>query len=265
MIEGLLIGITFHFAVDRLKYLEKISKNFPKLSKSTRVLVVTNSESDDEHRLIKKSIEIDSEVIVPKFIGHPYLLTWGHFDLFRRYFRSDPEISHFMYLEDDIEVRPENLGYWIRAREDLRQTGVFPSFLRYEIKDGESVKRSTDVTSVLKFAEIPSIPTKNLNYCYINLPQPYQGMYFLDRSLAEEHFFGPSSSPDFGRWNIREKAAQGLTFCNVPKGCFSRNFLGFHRDEGVIDPDALIHHTPNNYANNPNTKFGKIPVNDLIF
>jgi hypothetical protein len=52
-------------------------------------------------------------------------------------------------------------------------------------------------------------------------------MYLLDRELAKEHFYGASSNPDSGVWGIREKAAQGLTFTKVPKGFYSRNFLGF--------------------------------------
>jgi hypothetical protein len=31
-----------------------------------------------------------------------------------------------------------------------------------------------------------------------------------------------------------------------------------------IDPGALIHHLPNNYADAPETKFGKIPVEKIF-
>lgn len=262
--DKLLIAITFFFKPDRLKYLRLIARHFPHLSLETKVIVVTNSHSTEHHLLIKQAIEIDTEIIVPSYLGHPYLLTWVHFDLFRSYFVYDSSISHFCYLEDDIELKIENIKYWLSSREELRQLQLVPSFLRYEIANGETIKRSTDLISIVEFKKLPRFQSKDNGYFFVNLPNPYQGMYLLDRELAEEHFFGPSSTPDFGPWNIREKATQGLTFSRVPDGCFSRNFLRFNKTLNLIDPASLIHHTPNNYANDPDSNQGKIPVQSLI-
>jgi hypothetical protein len=113
------------------------------------------------------------------------------------------------------------------------------------------------------FNQLPKVKISD-NYYYINLPKPYQGMYLMDRELLKEHLFGPSSNPDFGIWNIREKAAQGLTFSKVPKGYFSRNLIGYDNNKRQIDTNALIHHTPNNYADNPDTEFGNMPVNSVV-
>jgi hypothetical protein len=263
-VQKLVIGVTFHFDGKRLGFLQRTAKNFAQLSQSTKVFVVTNTESPEEQKLIKEAVGTDTELVVPTHLGHPYLLTWGHFDRFRELFQADTSLSHFLYLEDDIEIKLDNLNYWLRAREELRSTGLIPSFLRYEVKEGEAEMRSTDVTSQFELKKLPKVQLKGREYCYINFPEPYQGMYFLDRELAQEHLFGESSSPDFGRWGIREKAAQGLTFAQVPKNCFSRNFVGFHRGTNSIDPRALIHHLPNNYANNPESKHGKIPIRELV-
>lgn len=168
-----------------------------------------------------------------------------------------------MYLEDDILVKPENLDYWVRGREILRPLGLIPSFLRYEFKQNDDNPYSTDVTKKAKFWKLPRVRVTD-TYFYVNLRQPYQGMYLLDRELMNEHLFGPSSSPDFGPWGIREKAAQGLTYANVPKGCRSRNFVGFDTAQGTVDSKSLIHHTPNNYAENPDTEFGKIRISEII-
>jgi hypothetical protein len=260
----LLIAVTFFYNPDRLNYLQRILFYFPYLCRDTKVIIVTNTDDSAHHRLIKKAAAIDIEIVVPTYLGHPYLLTWSHLDCFKKSFQDDPLISHFCYLEDDLELKPENIEYWLKSRKELQKIGLIPSFLRYEVADGESIKRSTDVTSIVEFEKTPRFETKDNKYCFLNLAQPYQGMYLFDRELAQEHFFGPSSSPDFGTWGIREKAAQGLTFANVPSGCFSRNFLGFNMILNQIDPAALIHHTPNNYANNPNSKFGKIPIESLI-
>ena len=264
LISNLLIGITFHFVEERLEFLKKISAYFSQLSRNTRVLIFTNTASLDNHKKIVSAVQADIEIFVPKLIGHPYLLTWAHFDMFRKLFQTQQDLTHFMYLEDDILIKPENIEYWLEGRANLKQIGLIPSFLRCELAAQEILMRSTDVTSRVKLSELTKVNIKNESYCYINLPQPYQGMYILDRELAEEHLFGPSSSPEFGPWGIREKAAQGLTFANVPSGCTSRNFVGFNLDVNHIDSRSLIHHTPNNYANDPQTKFGKIPIKELI-
>jgi hypothetical protein len=266
MIQKLLIGITVHFVKERIEFLRRIAINFNRLSLNTQVFIVTNTNSADEQKLIKAAIKSHVEIYVPKYLGHPFLLTWGHLDIFREYFQADPDISHFMYLEDDIEIKPNNIEYWLRGRDDLREAGLIPSFLRYEFASQETEMRCTDMTSSYELKKLPVLQKIDNNYCYINLPRLYQGMYLLDRELAKRHLFGQSSHPDFGSssWNIREKAAQGIIFKNVPSGCFSKNFLGFKKDKNSIDPDALIHHVPNTYANNPKSKFGKIKIKDLI-
>ena len=90
----------------------------------------------------------------------------------------------------------------------------------------------------------------------------------LDRELAKEHLFGVTSHPEFKiPWGIREKAAQGLTFSDFPQKTSnfkSRNLVKFYLDEAKIDTDSLIHHLPNNHANNPESLGGKIPVDNLI-
>jgi hypothetical protein len=262
--EKILLGVSFHYSAERLEFLRKSLSHVPNFDCDTEVFVVTNAEGDEEHASIRSAARSDVEIVVPRHLGHPYLLTWVHMGIFRSRFTSDQSISHFMYLEDDLEVKPSNLHYWAKARDDLRPFGLIPSFIRYEIAEGGSDKVSTDITSPVDFAKTPKAGMSGANYCYINFPEPYQGMYLLDRELAQEHLFGASSSPDFGRWGIREKAAQGLTFANVPQGCFSRNFVRFNLDEGNVDSDCLLHHLPNNYANNAQSKFGKVHVKNLV-
>jgi hypothetical protein len=264
MIDKLLIAVTFHYNPSRLIYLERIAKWFSSLAKEVQVVVVTNAESMPLYESIQNIFKVNIKIVTPKYLGHPYLLTWSHLDVFREMYKIDDNISHFMYLEDDIEIKLNNIEYWLRVREDLRYSGFIPSFMRYEIPDFQSIKKSTDVTKQVNFADIPKLIKNEGKYCYVNIPQCYQGMYLLDRELAHEHFFGESSSPDFGVWGIREKAAQGLTFAKVKPGFFSRNLLGFNTFEKVVDEDALIHHTPNNYANDPGSIFGKLSVDQLI-
>jgi len=264
-IEKLIIAVTFYYVEERLKYLSAISHLFSSLANDVQVFITTNTKDESHHDRIMASLDrqLRAEILVPELLGHPYLLTWCHLDIFRKKFDQDQDITHFMYLEDDLCVRPGNIAYWMKAREALRPHGLIPSFLRFELKSGINTPYSSDVVKQVPFSQLPKVRISD-NYYYLNLRKPYQGMYLMDRELMHEHLSGPSCSPDFGIWYIREKAAQGLTFAKVPPGYSSRNLVGYDNSTKQIDPDALIHHTPNNYANNPDTGFGKLPVSELI-
>jgi hypothetical protein len=263
-IQKLLVGVSFHFIKERLKYLKDISLHFKLLSDNLELCVFTNTKNEDDHVIIRELLDdLKPQIFVPSLLGHPFLLVWAHLDIFRSCFLKDSTISHYLYLEDDIEISKENIVYWLNAREHLRAYNLIPSFVRYELLEGDPNPFSVDITKQFSLEQMPTVKhTKN--YHYINLPNPFQEMYFLDRELAKEHFFGKSSSPDFGIWNIREKAAQGLTYLNVPKNFFSRNLVGYDLSKKCIDSRALIHHLSNNYVNNPNTKSGKIYIKDMV-
>lgn len=265
-IEKLVIAVPVYFVENRLCYLSRISSYFDSLADSVEVFIFTNTDDALCQKKIRDAIGLCNfkySLHVPKLLGHPYFLTWAHLELFRQCFSEDKTITHFMYLEDDILVKKENVEYWLKGREELRHYGLIPSFLRYELKANRGEPYCSDLLRhvnpyVLARAEVSN------NYVYFNLPKPYQGMYLLDRELMQEHLTGRSSNPDFGVWNIREKAAQGITFLNVPEGCLSRNFVGFDTKNRQIDSGSLIHHTPNNYADDSTRKYGKILVRDLF-
>lgn len=265
-IDTLAIAVTFHFAEHRLQYLGQIASHFGQLAQHVDVTVVTNVRDTPRQARIRELFTASAvrlEIVVPQLLGHPKLLTWCHRAALKDRFEQDASVTHFMYLEDDICVRPRNIAYWLQAREDLRPYGLIPSFLRYEELAIGAGRCSTDVTRRLALRDLPQVRIAP-DYAYLNLPQPYQGMYLLDRELMQEHIEGPSWDPNFGPWGIMEKAAQGLTFAAVPAGFTSRNLLGFDLDSRQIDEDCLIHHTPNNYVSNPRSKFGKILVQDLV-
>lgn len=264
-IRKLLVAISFHFVAERLKYLRETTRDLSSFADEVHLVVVTNASDGESHRQISEHVpQLDRfDIAVPALLGHPFLLTWVHRNIFKTRYEEQEDISHFLYIEDDIKLTSENIAYWLEGREKLLPFGLIPSFLRYELKDGSTQKLATDITGRVFLPWLPRVRISS-DYHYINLPEPYQGCYLLDRELAGEHLFGPSSSPDFGPWNIREKAAQGVTFLDVPKGSFSRNFLGVKVADGTVDSRATIHHIANNYANDPMTKFGKVPI-DRIF
>jgi len=261
------ICVTFYFDCSRLMYLDKISNSFNELAEKVCLTVITNTLLKEDLDQIKSTLTgkgFEFSIFTPIGLGHPYLLTWSHFFIFRQLF-EDISFSHFLYLEDDILITRENIIYWLEGREQLRGLNFIPSFLRVETKVGNEQWYSTDCTQQFEINQLPSVCI-NEDLLFVNLPTPYQGMYLLDRELMSEHLLGISSNPDFGTWGIREKAAQGLTFLSVSKGFISRNLIPYKTKEHQIDNNCLIHHTPNNYANqDPRiNNYGTIPVNRLL-
>ena len=266
----LLICVTFHYVAARLIYLEQISKHFSSLGEQVTVFIITNTSNSTElneiNHVMKRALLDDYSIIVPEYLGHPYLLTWAHLSVFRKFYPQDI-YSHFLYTEDDICITKENLIYWIREREILKPYGLIPSFIRYEFKNKEAEKFATDFSCHVNFHAMPNL--KHKNYIYLNMSNPYQAVYLMDKELMGEHLHGESSDPDFGKWDfgqwdIRARAASGATFLNVPNKFLSRNVVRITFPDMQIDKNALIHHTPNNYTNNPNTRDGKILISQLI-
>jgi hypothetical protein len=277
--EKIAICVTFHFNRGRLQYLGNISSHFNQLAKEVYLTVVTNTSSDEDFDQIRSVVDGKGwkySIFTPTGLGHPFMLPWSHFPVFRRLF-EDSSFSHFLYLEDDILVTGENIAYWIEGRELLRNFEFIPSFLRVEKKIGADGWYSTDCIQRTPIESLPRIRISE-EFLFVNLTNPYQGMYLLDRELMSEHLSGKSSNPDFGLteeavqpqtlrfWGIREKAAQGLTFHNVREGFISRNLVPYKVKQHEIDRRCLIHHTPNNYANQAlrTSPFGTVSVKELL-
>jgi hypothetical protein len=265
LIESLLTAVTFHYDDTRLNFLQKTCLQIPSLAFKYKLLIITNTQNEHSHEKIKEQLKFlkNFEIISYPVMGHPFFLTWGHQSIFKQYLTLDYSYSHFMYLEDDIQITPDNVTYWLRGRHELKGFGLYPSFVRYELGNKDETRYATDITKELRLKKLPHIFITS-DYAYLNSPQPYQGMYLMDHEMIVNFYNSPACSPDFGNWNIREKATQGLTFLNVPKNFFSTNLIGYNVSKKYIDPGALIQHLPGNYANDPNSPFGKVPISMLI-
>jgi hypothetical protein len=265
LIDNLLIAISFHYDEFRLKYLRKICVQIPFLAFNYKLLLFTNASDQISYDKICDHLKdlCKFEIITFNDLAHPFFLTWSHKPIFKNYLLADNSYTHFMYLEDDIQITPDNINYWLRGRCELLEFGLYPSFVRYELNNKDNSRYATDITKKLKLKKYPHKFISS-HYAYLNSPQPYQGMYLMDRKMMLEYIDSPAYSPDFGSWNIREKATQGLTFVNVPRPFLSRNLIGINVSKKLIDPGAIIHHLPGNYANNPMSLFGKISIDELI-
>jgi hypothetical protein len=264
----LAICITAFYDERRLGFLERASVQFRELADEVVIFLITNTVDTEERARLGACIEAagnSASFFTPSGLGHPYLLPWAHFTVFRRLFAEDASISHFMYVEDDTLVTRDAIEYWVEWNSVLSPVRLIPSFLRVEMKHDDDRWYSTDCMQPVRICQAPRASLDH-RMIFVNLPHPYQGMYLLDRALMTEHLNGPSSGPDFGPWPIREKAAQGLTFANPPQGFSSRNVVPYLPGAQRIDERCFVHHLPNNYANNdsPTNPFGRVLVSDML-
>lgn len=261
LVDYLVIAVTCFDSGGESIPLAEISLGWASLANHVRVYVVTNNpKNSDIREFVKKNPNLDIELVTPNIIGHPFLYTWIHRELFQRDF-EDGSVSHFLYIEDDISFTRENLEYFLENEEALGRFGLFPGYLRYEV-DQEGAEFATDILRTETIQLLPRV-IKNPQYIFLNMRNPYQGMYLMSRALFTEFVASDAFTPDEGRWDIRARAAAGLTFEKVPRDCFSRNFVGYIPGTG-FDPRALIHHVSNRYAIDKDSRWASIPLGQVI-
>jgi hypothetical protein len=263
-IRNLCVAVTFYYDATRLIYLENTVSELDTLADQVKLYVITNESSPNCLSNIGKVINSKNfKIISAGPLSHRFYLTWHHLEIFRNEFNSNSDFTHFMYLEDDIKIGQDNISYWLKSREDLKTLGFIPSFLRFEKSSDYPGLLSSDISVPMLIKKIPKIKFSS-NYWYLNLSEPYQAMYLLDRELAKEHLFDYPLENRDSIWGVRETAASGLTFINVPEGFKSRNVVGFNSNDFEIDKNSLIHHLPNNYANNKRSIYGKLEIKNII-
>lgn len=101
IIPKLAIAVTFHYSEARLLYLKTIAQEFSELAHEVNVYIITNDSSTENKQAIEECLRnytCKYEIIVPTYIGHPFLLTWGHLGLFRKLLITDTTVTHFLYL-----------------------------------------------------------------------------------------------------------------------------------------------------------------------
>lgn len=198
-----------------------------------------------------------------------YYLTWAHKAILRRAFR-DPELSLMIYLEDDIRFTGESLEYWCRYRKPLAEIGLLPGFVRYEEHDG--VRYVVDQVRPQAILREVNLGGMDGGPTFTELENPYQGMYILDRSLAERHlryspYRGPLRSTLVSGvyWLVRERAAYGPMHDDVPAGFRSRHVVPIReaaRASDRLDPMCLLEHMGRTYIDD--SRFGNVRVEDLF-
>ena len=268
-----LVAITFHFAEQRLTYLEDVLRSLAAFAVQRKHIVIyTNSGDASQHLQIGQAMTraglksgADAEIIAENSLPHPFELTWCHKRLIADVFRAKGSLfTHFIYLEDDERLTFENFAYFVAAREHLKPHGLIPAYVRTEWSLGRACHVNTDSPA----------PTSLRRRCFvrvagaafINLDYPYCGAFILDQELAREYVASPAfdreQSKAISPFEVRERAAMGLTFSSPPSPFTCRAAIPV-LDNGVPQA-AWLAHLPDNYAQDPASPFGKIAMSELI-
>jgi hypothetical protein len=263
LIPSLAVCITFHYDASRISYLNQVIHGYAGIALRTRVYIVTNSSDYGpvERALVGLPGDVSVEFFTPTGLGHPYLLAWSHYAILRDLVASG-DFTHFLYTEDDILLSRSNIAYWLRAREALREHGLLPSFYRVEM-DSNGRWVSTENCDPVGFSQQAWLYMEGVGL-FMTMPNPHQGMYFLDQPLMHELINSPELSPDSSIGGIREKAALGLTFIARPKGFSSRTVVPIDLHGKTVAQEAWVHHLPNSYSRNPASDHGKILMDALF-
>ena len=239
-----------------------------------RLRIVTNAEPillDGVAEPVRARTDARSEVQVHKVslseLDHPYDLTWSHKQVLADDVSDSPDSSYFLYIEDDEVFTAANLRYFIDNLDSALACDAIPSFHRCEWHPGLRrwvvVDAESPVPSLASAAVNPSTTGAVL---WVPMPNPYSGMFLLDKRLACEYVASASFDRDASatriHWEVRERAAMGLAFERVRKGRVSRTAVAFSADTHVPLPGSAIRHLGDKYSN-AGGSFGSIPLHGL--
>ena len=270
----LLVYITFYFVKERLYHLSLLLRElagFNVASVTTRIVV--NALSPDERTLLAGTIAdcrgTDDSVEFTEFpVGsNPRALTWRHKDLLLQDFDAIREAyTHVIYTEADILFTFGNFRYWLSYRRTVRPYGLLPAFLRTEYHPTAHCYVPSDFFGPVYVPHLGHVVEGP--FALVNAPNPYNPLYILDRELLDEYVTSRSYQQDGSsglcNWGLPERAAMGLCLEHVPPGFASRYVIPVGLADNRVPSWAWIGHLPNNYAANPESLLGKVPVATLF-
>lgn len=269
--------------LNRLRYLHEVLISLSRVQDvEVRVSIFTNSiehyNKINEWRVLETKVTCISKYSSFNSLHNspwdlldnnsPWLLTWEHKERLRQDVRNGSKSSVYLYLEDDELFCNLNFQYWKCWKDKLKAFRLFPSFLRTEwsfINENESPIDVFDngfiPLSDLPFQEIEGVQ-------FVQLPNPYSGLYIFDQEQAEEHLNGPAFSEVSSRsltwWDIGARSTMGDQFVSVPIGFQSRSVVPVSSNLRGVRAEARVPHLPNIYLRNRDVPLGLTADNMFV-
>jgi hypothetical protein len=229
---------------ERLKFLDEVIDSVNEIPTDETIIIVNNNEI----------FECEAVVNVAHGLNDPYHLTWEHKKYMQEFLKTD--YTHYAYLEDDMKLTTTTMEYWLQTKKLFKEKNLnfIPSIHRIEYKDDVAV--SLDATKKPGVCDVIILEGEK----YVFLPEPYQGMFIMDREGVIEHLNSQYSNiGQYHNYGIRESANLGNMYVNIPQGYSHRAVVPVNNFE-----QCWVHHVANNYADNLNTPHAKIPAKDLL-
>lgn len=278
----ILCDITFHYNEARLQYLFQVLKSLSEYPVESMDIVIFTNVTDEEkiHKIMSLCSPLferhpsrqsgDRALMIESHPGlvDPWHLPWCHKQLISdRFFGPGNSFTHYIHIEDDILLSFANFCYFIQYLELLRPMRLIPSFQRVEFNSIDNKLYLLDQIGVSDFASRKKI---NLdNFAFVNPDYPHIAMFILDNELAMEYVKSRSFDRERSMevrpiWGLCERASMGLCFESPPEGFSSRYVIPVAPDTLIMPYWSWVYHLTNNYVNNPMTRHGKTPVDQLF-
>lgn len=159
--------------------------------------------------------------------------------------------SLFLYQEFDIRVPWDGILSWAEDTLALKATGFQRSFFRAEFSPWSGDLASTDCVVSVSLNDAKRIRINNHtgHKDYLQLPSTYTGLWLADVDQIQTFMQSSAWEPqEMSPWGIREMAASGLQFVNVPDGFATAAVVPFSVSTGQVSMVASIWHVSNNYC-----------------
>jgi hypothetical protein len=266
--------ITHHYRPEHLPFLTETLRGLAELGvRRTHAVVVTSTAdptsltSIQNAGLLYTTGAFSIEVVTAPPLLHPHDLPWAQKPLItERFLGSGSTFTHLVSLEDDLAFGREGFRYWLEYRPLLAAHKLIPSFLRTEMRLGDPVIYATDI------ARANSLRNQRMvrvgSFAFVALHNPHCALFVMDRTLAREHAasasFDMRASMSMSDWATRERAAMGLCWDDPPPGFRVRYVVPVNEATMSVAPCSYVRHLPANYANDPRSQFGKLPVGAVL-
>jgi hypothetical protein len=274
----LFVVIPFFYRRNRLRILYDVLRSLSSFPVGAlRCVVITNEKEERSLKPLKDIAEFlfreegvfEIISVPPEVVGsNRFGLTWYHKKLLLTEFYKNANFTHFLYVEDDVEVRVDNLLYFLRYREGLGALGLIPGFIRIEYNNSLDAIFSSDFVTVQNVVKSAQVNIEGQLFVCPNCP--YSAMYIFDQELAEEHINSPAfdeaASKTISDWGYAERAVAGLTWVKPPKGFRFRVVLPISSNKFVPRRMCCIFHIPSNYTNStyPQMRVGRFRIDEIL-
>ncbi len=270
--------ITFKFRRARIRDLFETVRTLQGLpSRRVEINIVTETDADADIGVLARLFDkLHGErypirfMSRPDMTSRPRMLGWAHKASLRDLATARPEVTHVLYMEEDIHFCPVNLAYLCRARRELAEHGLVPGFIRYEFNETVGDIFTADQQGRQSWRARRQVRAGGRTF--VELDVPYCAMHLLDRALLVEYVASPSFDPALRTgvigWGEPERAAMGLVWENPPAGHRSRVVVPLRDGTKTPHHDAWVYHAPSNYTNDdrpgPNWILGKTRMDDIF-